>query len=394
MAMPYPRFVRSARREGIWICSVWDPTLAPPDQLREVEALSDAYVTADFTDEAVLRRALGEAAARYRVDVLYHAGREDSMLPTVEVAEELGLSLNPSRAIRVLNDKLAMRERLSSPGSVVRYSPAASVAEVRSVVRAFGLPAVVKPARLSGSRGVRLVRTPDDLDAWERLIAKYGCAGPFLVEELLQGREFSVETLSREGEHHVVGVTAKQVAAPPLFVEIGHTHPAEVGEAVRSAVARAAVDLLRIAGYRFGPAHTEVMWTAFGARVIESQARQGGDNISRLVHLATGVDMDRELFRMMLGGTTLSAPTHQRVARIAFLGLPAGVVESVAGVDEARGIDGVEEVALSVEPGARVGPLVDSKSRSGHVIVTGATHEEAARRLAAAMAALQVVVRP
>jgi biotin carboxylase len=395
MVMPYPRFVRSARREGIWICSVWDPTLAPADQLREVEALSDAYVVADFGDDQSLRRSLREAAARYDVDVVYHAGREDSMLTAVEVAEELGRSPNPSRAIHALNDKLAMRELLRSHGlSPVRFAAAAGVAEVRRVVQAFGQPAIVKPTALSGSRGVRMVRGPADLEVWERLIAVYGCPGPFLVEEPLAGEEFSVETLSRGGEHHVVGLTRKHLSPPPLFVEMGHTHPADLAEERRTAIAEAAVGLLRAADYRFGPAHTEVIWTAAGPRVVESQARQGGDHIPRLVELATGIDMDRAMFRMLLGDDAPPRCTRGRVARIAFLGPPAGVVESVSGLDEARRQHGVEEIVLRVSAGARVGPLIDSRSRPGHVIVTADTHEEARRRLEAALALLRVVVRP
>ena len=65
------------------------------------------------------------------------------------------------------------------------------------------LPVVVKPTGLDGSRGVRLIERADDARAWAAALDAYGYRGPVLVEEVLRGPEFSVETLTSGGRHHV-----------------------------------------------------------------------------------------------------------------------------------------------------------------------------------------------
>src|SRR5262249_35635724 len=149
-----------------------------------------------------------------------------------EVAEELGMAANPASAVRLLNDKLAMRELLREHGvSGVRWVAAPSWRDAAALLEGFELPVVVKPTSLAGSRGVLLLRERAELAAWGRLLDGYGYRGPVLVEEYLRGPEYSVETISVGGVHHVVGVTGKQLGAPPLFIEMGHVHPAPASAA-------------------------------------------------------------------------------------------------------------------------------------------------------------------
>jgi biotin carboxylase len=385
MVMPYRQFVRKAREEGFRVCSIWDPRLESADYLRDVREVSDVFLTTDFDRPEELKRVVRTAAERYDARWIYHVGREDSMLPVYEVAEELGRSLNPTSSIRRLNDKLAMRDLLRAHGlSSVRYATAQTVTGVRALLPAFGLPAVVKPTCLFASRGVHLLRDAADVEAWERLIDRAGYDGPFLVEEQLRGPEFSVETLTYGGEHHVVGITAKHVTPPPLFVETGHLHPAPLPPERQRAIADLVTALLDACGYRFGPAHTELIWTGDGPRIVESQARLGGDRIPRLIELTTGLDMERAIFTM-LAGTPPAPLRHQGSARIRYLRFEPGTVRSVAGLGAARELEFVDDVALPFDAGDEVPVTTDSKTRHGYVIVSGASPEETdARALAAA----------
>ncbi|MFI0967927.1 ATP-grasp domain-containing protein [Streptomyces sp. NPDC021080] len=390
--MPYRQFVRKAQTAGFWVAAIWDPRLESPEYLDDVRALADLYVTADFRDEEALRRTVRAVALEHDASLIYHIGREETMVSAYEVAEELRAELNPAAAIRVLADKHAMRELLAKRGlSPVAFVAAPTRREVPDAVRRIGFPAVVKPAALAGSRGVYLWREPADQVPWTALLDQYGYDGPFLVEEYLRGPEYSVETLSQDGRHQVVGITGKLLGPPPLFVETGHVHPAPLPEDRRRAVEDLTEQFLTACGYRFGPAHTEVIWTPRGPRIVESQARLGGDRIPRLIELATGLDIEQAVFAA-LKGAPVKPPTPTAAAAVRFFTLPPGHVDAIRGLETVEALGHVDELSLRLSPGDTVPEVRDSKSRHGHVIVSGASPEEAQARCAEALAAIEVVI--
>lgn len=394
MVMPYRQLVQKAAAQGLEVYSVWDPSLQTPEYLRDVAEGSAGFQLADFRDTEGLRRTVAEAAARHRVARVVHLGQEETMLPVALEAAAAGLAPNPPESLRRLNDKAAMRELLRDRGlSAMRTALAESPQRVAGVLPGFELPVIVKPTSMAGSRGVRLVRDRADLDRWTAELAGYGYTGPVLVEEYLHGPEFSVETLTFGGRHHVVGITAKQTTAAPNFVETGHIHPAPLPERDRAAVADLVTALLEAAGYRFGPAHTEVILTPAGPRIVESQARLGGDRIPLLVEIATGLDIESAIFRA-LAGRPVEIGRATAAGSIAFFQLPPGRLESVSGLDEIRALPWVRALKFPYTPGQSVPRTADSKTRHGYVVVEAADAGQAEQRARAAQELLRAVVVP
>lgn len=313
------------------------------------------------------------------------------MLATYQVAERLGKAVNPAGSIQLLNDKLAMRRLLAERGvSTIKFAAADRWQDVAALLDDFTLPVVVKPTELAGSRGVFLLRSRDELAEWGRLLDSYGYSGQLLVEEYLRGQEYSVESISVDGVHHVIGVTTKSLTEPPLFVETGHLHPTP--ESARTkAIADLAVELLTLTGYRTGPAHTEVIDTADGPKLVESQARLAGDRIPVLVKLATGFDINRAIFRA-LAGRPLGPVVPERYARVAYLQYPTGVLRSVRGLDAVRELDFVAELSFPFVAGDVIPPVVDSKTRHGYVVLHGASPEEVVERVAEVRSMIDVHV--
>ncbi|MFF5705157.1 ATP-grasp domain-containing protein [Streptomyces sp. NPDC012794] len=394
MVMPYEQLVRKAVEAGFQVWSIWDPALRPPDYLDAVAAHSRELLLADFTDEAALRALVARTALEHDVQYVLHLGSEATMAPVLAEAEALGLSPNTAESVRLLNDKHAMRGLLNAGGvSVVRARRAETLAEVEPLLAEFGLPAVVKPTNTAGSRGIALVRTADDLDEWTERVKAGGFEGPFIIEDFLEGPEYSVETLTVGGTHHVVGITAKQTSGPPGFVETGHIHPAPLDAADAEAVRDTVTALLDLTGYAFGPAHTEVILTPAGPRIVESQARLGGDRIPLLVEVATGYDLEAAIFRG-LAGEDVTVPAPHRYASIGFFQLPAGRLESVEGLDGLRALDHVHGVHFPYAPGDVLPRTTDSGTRHGYAVVDAPTPSGAAERIAAARTALRTTTTP
>jgi predicted ATP-grasp superfamily ATP-dependent carboligase len=387
MVMPYLAYIAKAQGEGFRVSAIWDPAVAgrlygarAPAYLRDVEALADDFRLVDFTDCAAYAGAIRAAVREFDADHVWHVGGEDTMMLAYEVADELGKAVNTPQSVALLNDKLAMRTLLRDKGiSSVRFAAAERWQDVSALLADFTLPVVVKPATLSGSRGTFLLTDPDELPAWGEMLACYDYDGPLLIEEYLRGQEFSVETLTVRGKHHVIGVTRKLLGPLPHFVEFGHLFPEPPTAGTRQ-VAALAVDLLDVAGYQCGPAHTEVILTADGPRIVESQARLGGDKIPEIIQLALGFDMKRGVFAALAGRAPRLGPARS-VGHIAYLSLPSGILRSVSGLDAVRGLPFVDTLSFPFSAGDMIPATVNSKTRHGFVILTG---EDAAQVLARA----------
>jgi biotin carboxylase len=382
MVMPYEQLVRKAVAAGFRVWSVWDPALREPAYLAKVAEHSEELLRVGFGDEAGLRALVAEAALRHRVRAVLHLGSETSMVPVAAEAEQLGLAPNPAAAIRLLNDKAALRELLNAdPETEVAAVDAATPAEVRQVVAGRSLPAVVKPSGTSGSRGVALLRSAEDLDRWETGVREQDTPGPYLVEDYLTGPEFSVETLSFDGVHRVVGVTAKRTSGPPGFVETGHIFPAPLSDPDAAVIRRAATDLLDRSGYRFGPAHTEVILTPRGPRIVESQARLGGDRIPLLIATASGFDIERAVFDTLADGRPAEPPVPRRYAAIRFFRQPPGRLAGTGDTDAIRALPQVHALHFPYAPGDLLPPVTSSATRHGYAVVDAASPQEAERLL-------------
>jgi cysteine synthase A len=384
MVMPYKAYLRKAQAQGFRIHAIWDPAEAlrlfgaeSAQYLADVEELADGYRTVDFTDHSAYADAIRAAVRETGADHVWHVGSEESMMLAYEVADELGLAVNSPRSVALLNDKLAMRTLLRDKGiSAVRFAIAEHWSEVSALLADFTLPVVVKPTTLSASRGTLLLTDPADLPAWGESLAAYRYDGPLLVEEYLRGPEFSVETLTVRGEHHVIGVTRKLLGPLPHFVERGHLFGAST-TAETGQVAAHAVELLDAVGYQCGPAHTEIILTADGPRIVESQARLGGDKIPDIIEIAGGFDIKRAMFGALAG----EAPRPGRatsVGHIAYLSFPCGTLRSVSGLEEVRALDFVHTLNFPFSVGDVLPETVSSKTRHGFVILAGSEDAEQA----------------
>jgi S-sulfo-L-cysteine synthase (3-phospho-L-serine-dependent) len=265
-----------------------------------------------------------------------------------------------------------------------------SEAEARAVAEAVSYPCVVKPPADSSSHGVRSVSRPDELiahyrtvGAWTENVRGQRLNGEVLVESLLDGPEFSVETITcGAGRTQVVGVTAKHLSAPPHFVEMGHDFPAPVSRTMASELADAAVEALAAVKFDFGPAHTEIRWTSRGPVIVEINPRLAGGMIPAIVAHATGIDLLGAWLDLAAGYPIDLTPQRKEVASIRFLTVAtAGRLTRMDGVDDARRLATVREVAVTRALGSEVRPAEDAYDRIGFVIASGPHFEPVTRDL-------------
>lgn len=230
-------------------------------------------------------------------------------------------------------------------------------------------PCIIKPTDNAGSRGVCLVNTRAELEAAFEYSQKESRGGKVIVEEYMVGPEVSVEVMVVDGEPHVLAVTDKLTTGAPHFVEMGHCQQSQLPANVISQIKEVAKQAVKSIGINCGPAHVEMMVTAEGPKMIELGARMGGDCITtHLVPLSTGIDMIKATIDVCLGYRPDIEPKWDKGSAIRFFDVAPGKITAICGVEEARKIEGVQEITFTKEIGDEVTEIHSSLDRVGYVI--------------------------
>ncbi|MFD4879944.1 phosphoribosylglycinamide synthetase [Streptomyces sp. NPDC058420] len=282
---------------GFRVWSVQDPALCAPHCLAETERLSQGVQLTDTGDPAALAALLGRTARRHGIAQVLHLDDRRRSLAAQAAADPAGPALATPQSVRRISDHTAMRRLLNENGrSPVRARVARSVAEVPALVRTVGLPLVVKRTDAAGTHHVTRITCPGDLAAWTARRAADAAPGPYLLEEYLAGPAFGVHTLTVDGAHHVLAITAHHQADGPVT----ELYPAPLGAPARAELRAAARALLDLADYRAGPAYIRLVLTARGARVVAAEASFAGRG-PEPSRVGADVDPELRLFRALAG---------------------------------------------------------------------------------------------
>ncbi|WP_435190995.1 ATP-grasp domain-containing protein [Streptomyces sp. bgisy126] len=328
---------------------------------------------------------------------------EYALVPAAALAARLGVAGNSAEAMTACRDKATSRRRFAEHGVPSAISTRVhTLAEATLVARFTGFPVVLKPSSHAASIGVVRVDTVEELPAaWEFAVAGTGEQGPegsgVLVEEYLDGPEVSVECVTRSGVTTALAVTRKEVAFAPYFEEVGHT--VDAGDPLLAEVAPVAAQAVRALEVTDGVQHVEMRLTASGPRIIEVNARIGGDLIGELVRLATGLDLPRIAADVACGTAPDLTPTAHATAAIKILYPPAGGVLSARSLAAAPGpqYPWLRRVTWLREVGERVvlPPAGDlDTSRVGFFLVTADSPAAARDRLSLLTDGLTLSVTP
>lgn len=225
------------------------------------------------------------------------------------VSENLGMNGTPYSILRQLRNKFFVRqisERLEGFSRLKFYKYDGVDQNI--------YPCVVKPCGGSSKAGVSFVNTKDEF-AQAIQYANNSTDGDIIVEEYIEGKELSIESISFNGEHQVIQITDKDSSHAPHFVELGHHQPADISESLKYKIMDAIPRLLKVIGYTNGASHIEVKYRGDDIYLIEVNLRGGGDEISnKLVQMSSGIDYLRCIIEVALGTYTspvqISEPSY------------------------------------------------------------------------------------
>lgn len=343
--------------------------------------LADKAICANITDEEVMLK----IAREQHIDGVIHPCSEVSMNVMGRINDELGLAgITKEQAIRATNKHL-MRNAFEkgnapSPMSILTKSAEDAWIHLQNDLSTNG---ILKPSRNSGSRGIAKVSRNMDK---EDFVKAYNIAlnesrdKSVLIEQFIDGPEFSIEIIVWNSEVNVLTVTDKKTTGAPHFVELGHNQPSCYSKEDVETLKTAAVAGVKALGVNNCACHAEAKLMDGKAYLMEIGARLGGDFIStELTHLSTGIDMVAAAIDVALGmEPDLSIKEEPKGACIRYFCPKAGKLVSVTNT-EVLNDPRVYKKEIYVRKGDIIPEITSSLSRSGHVIVIEKTPQEAVK---------------
>lgn len=269
------------------------------------EKIADFFYPISIIEKEVILQKCKEI----KIDGICSIASDLAVITVNYVAERMGLIGNGIENTALSTNKHNMRKAFElngdpSPKSILVHS-------AEDIQEELIYPVIVKPLDRSGSRGIFKVCDKSELENAINEAEMQGFIKNALVEEFVEGQEYSIECLSFQGEHHFLAMTLKYTTGSPHFIETGHIEPAPIGEEMLERAKNTVFHALDSLKIKYGASHSELKIDKKGnITIIEIGARMGGDFIgSTLVQHSTGIDFVKAVIQISLGEEPDLTPT-------------------------------------------------------------------------------------
>ena len=316
-------------------------------------------------------------------------------------AQRFKLKHNNPSAINLCRNKGALYKYLENCDmDVPKTAYVESFQQGISFLKKSKYPVVIKPNNLSGSIGVRLCQTYQEaishlkfLFSNKNLSSLTDSKNLVLIQSYIDGEEYSVESITFDGQHTIIGITKKYLSSPPHFLEIGHDFPGlkednPLAELINQTVQK----VLDYIGYNFGPAHTEVRVNQGKVYIIEVNPRLAGGMIPLIIKAATGIDLIQNTINLYLGQPLNFTPSFNRYSSIRYI-IPQteGIFKMVKNLEDNPHIT---EYGMFKKIGDFVSINRDFRDRIGYLITEGKTQKQAIQKVTQALNGIELSIQP
>lgn len=311
---------------------------------------------------------------KFGIDAIVTAATDKPLVMMARIAEKYGFPFYSVETAQWSTDKFQMKQRFVDGGV-----PCAKGCLVKSVseVEHFELPVIIKPRDNSGSRGVKLCRNKEELEGSMSEAFEVSKLDTVLVEEFIEGLEYSIESLHHDGKSEVIQFTEKKTTEFPYNVELGHVQPANISEENQQKIREIVSKIGKALRFENCPSHTELKINDRGIFVIETSPRLGGDYItSKLTPLSTGINIEDELLMIALGETINPRSKAVRYSGVHFFAFKEGrVIQHVPDKSFVEEWPHVVDFSFHLNKGEKVHRITSSLNRYGHLTLVAGNKE-------------------
>lgn len=282
---------------------------------------------------------------------------------------------------------------------------------------------VIKPVDNMGGRGCRMVRNAEEFIPAVKDAVSNSRTGNAVVEQYMDGPEFSIDALVFDGTVTVTGFAERHIYYPPYFIEMGHTMSAVLPKEIHDELISTFALGIKALGLSHGVAKADIKYTKNGAMIGEIAGRLSGGYMSGWTFpYASDMNLTKNALLLALGKSPdevlkkrkpvdyhapLSNPDALKPfdlyeipcqfysAERAWISIP-GVVKSVNSLDDAQKVPFIRDVMerATVKQGGEVDFPRNNVSKCGNVISCAPTLEEAVNASQKAVSTIYIELEP
>ena len=371
--------MEAARRLGVEL------TVASERPSTLEAANPSGLVTLDFGDPERAAETVRDFAKQHPIAGVLGVD-DDTAIVAAHIAERLKLKGSPPHSAEAARDKHRQRLLLADAGvPIPRFELRMLADDAAAVAKTVRYPCVLKPLRLSASRGVIRADNPREFVAAQTRL-KAILAGTdsdggeaalhFLIEDFIAGYEVAVEGLVVNRRLYVLAIFDKPDPLDgPFFEETIYVTPSQVPAGLQTAIKDCAERAIRALGITDGPIHAELRYNERGPFLIELAARPIGGRCSAVLRFGDqGVSLEELILRNALGMPIPSLQRERLAAGVMMIPIPgSGTLREVRGVDEAKRVPLIEDVQITAHPGERLLPFPEGSRYPGFIFARGET---------------------
>ena len=247
--------------------------------------LADEFFQIDLKDkDGILELCKKLKAAPEGLAGVFTAGTDFSASVSY-VCQNLGLPAHSFEAATNASIKTQMRKCFEEKGVPSPKFIRADKNDINEqlfdkTLKLMALPLVVKPVDNMGARGCRMVRTKEEFLPAVKIATECSRTGYAIIEEYMDGPEFSIDALVYNGKFIVTGFAIRHIKYEPYFIEVGHTMPAVLNKKMHDELISVFALGAKAEGLSCGAAKADIKYTSKGPMIGEIAGRLSGGYMS------------------------------------------------------------------------------------------------------------------
>jgi biotin carboxylase len=375
--------------------------IASQSEYSLVSAVADG-IQIDFADDDISLQRILEANQRHHFQAVITSD-DGGVRLAAKVAQALGLSANHPDSAELTRRKDLARSRLKACGVPVPAFKLVNLKqELANQLQGITYPVVVKPLSMSGSKGVIRVDNQQQcikaLHRVEKIQAHVSHSverDSVLLESYISGEEVAYEGLLHQGKLKQLTIFDKpDPMEGPFFEETYYVTPSRLSDKEQALIEARVAEACAAYGLREGPIHAELRLQGDEAYIIEIASRTIGGDCADMLKFGLNIGVE-ELVLLQALGKPVDIPVLKNSVGVLMIPIPSqGVLRRVEGISQAKKVDYITDVGISVRDGYELTPLPEGSSYLGFIFAKAPTAELVEYALRQAHACLNIRIAP